>query len=515
VTVLCLGFASSLLFSFVLTKLVRDLALRKQWTVYSGEGRHVHNTPTPRLGGVAVALSFLLGTLFALLITRIARSGPPPPSLKTLAEIGPAAVLIFLLGIYDDVRSAGPYLKFSVEAIAGTLLFSAGLRIATLPVLFGSHQFSGYTSLLLTIGWVIAITNAFNLIDGLDGLAAGSALFSTMVVFVVALVTHMTGIALITVAVAGAILGFLRFNFNPATIFLGDCGSLFIGFMLSALALCGAQKSSTIIAVAIPIVSFGLPILETSLSVLRRWISGRPLFGADCEHIHHKLLQRGMSQRQVVVVLYGVSAVFALLSLFLLFPGGSTVGLVLAVLGTGIWIGVQHLGYLEFGELRRVAQRTIEQRQIFVNNLAIRRAAEELRSVGDFEALRKVLNNAFSENDFDGFELRAELPTRMEGITLVQPRICPRVRWIKPGSQTSPEFGNAWSLNLDLVSANIYCGALLIFRRYTRRHLQLDINLLTSDFAGALADALQRITTADLDDFFAGDIPALLEVRAG
>src|SRR5438093_6862429 len=146
---------------------------------------------------------------------------------------------------------------------------------------------------------------------------------------------------------------------------LGDCGSLFIGFMLSALALQGAQKAPTIIAVAIPVVSFGLPILETALSVARRLISGRPVFTADREHIHHKLLQRGLSHRQVVIILYAVSAVFALLSLFLLWPTGSTLGLVLAVLGTGVWIGVQHLNYLEFGELRRIAQRTFEQRQIF------------------------------------------------------------------------------------------------------------------------------------------------------
>src|SRR5713101_9653644 len=161
--------------------------------------------------------------------------------------------------------------------------------------------------------------------------------------------------------------------------------------MLSALALRGAQKAPTIIAVAIPIVSFGLPILETSLSVLRRFISGRPVFTADREHIHHKLLQLGMSHRQVVIVLYGVSALFALLSLFLLWPTGSTLGLVLAVLGTGIWIGVQHLGYLEFGELRRVAQRTIEQPQIFINNLAIRRAIEALKVTSDYHDLCRIL----------------------------------------------------------------------------------------------------------------------------
>jgi len=140
--------------------------------------------------------------------------------------------------------------------------------------------------------------------------------------------------------------------------------------------------------------------------VIRRFISGRPLFTADREHIHHKLLQLGMSHRQVVVLLYGVSGIFALLSLFLLWPTGSTLGLVLAVLGTGIWVGVQHLGYLEFGELRRVALRTMEQRQIFVNNLAIRRATAELKVTSDYNQLRRILVAAFGSNDFDAFELR-------------------------------------------------------------------------------------------------------------
>src|SRR5437660_475282 len=317
--------------------------------------------------------------------------------------------MAFLLGAYDDVRGASPYLKFTVQAIAGALLFAGGLRILDLPVLFGGHQFSWFIGLPLTILWVLAITNAFNLIDGLDGLAAGSALFSTLVAFVVALLNGYSLVTVMTIALAGAILGFLRYNFNPATIFLGDSGSLFIGFLLSALALAGAQKAPTIVAVAIPVVSFGLPILETVLSILRRLISGRPVFTADREHIHHKLLQHGMTHRQVVILLYGVSAIFAMLSLFLLWPTGSSLGLVLAVLGIGIWIGVQHLGYLEFGELARVAQRTLNQPQIFVNNLAIRRATEELKVARDYEQVRRILLAAFGSNDFDSFELSLEL----------------------------------------------------------------------------------------------------------
>jgi UDP-GlcNAc:undecaprenyl-phosphate/decaprenyl-phosphate GlcNAc-1-phosphate transferase len=509
VIVLVLGFCGSLLLSFIFTKFVRDLATRRGWVSAPSSSRHLHRALVPRLGGVAIVTAFLIATAFALVAGRFSTG---KELLSPLPTILPPALLIFLLGVYDDLRSASPYLKFSVQAVAGAMLFAGGLRIFDLPVLLGAHQFAWYTSLPLTILWVIAITNAFNLIDGLDGLAAGSALFSTLVVFVTALVGNMPMVALITLALAGSILGFLRFNFNPATIFLGDCGSLFIGFVLSSLALYDAQKAPTIIAVAIPIVSFGLPILETSLSVIRRWISGKPLFGADREHIHHKLLQRGMSHRQVVILLYGVSAIFALLSLFLLWPTGSTLGLVLAVLGIGIWIGVQHLGYLEFGELRRVAQRTMEQRQVFVNNLAIRRAAEELKAAQDFQGLCRILSTAFEANDFDAFELRAELPSYLEGFSIVQPTVCPHVRWRKQGTLVDPSFGNTWSLNLDLVTTdNRYCGTLLIFRGYENRDLTVDVNLLTTTFAKALADALYQTAAADVDFLLSQNYPAILQ----
>jgi hypothetical protein len=319
-----------------------------------------------------------------------------------------------------------------------------------------------------------------------------------MVVFTVALLHGPPLVEVMTIALAGAILGFLRYNFNPATIFLGDSGSLFIGFLLSALALYGAQKAPTIVAVAIPIVSFGLPILETVLSVIRRLISGRPVFTADHEHIHHKLLQHGMTHRQVVIVLYAVSACFAMLSLFLLWPTGSSLGLVLAVLGIGIWIGVQHLGYLEFGELARVAQRTLNQPQIFVNNLAIRRATEELKVARDYEQVRRILLAAFGSNDFDGFEMNvALLPGEVVAAeSLDAPagrRTSHSFRWNKPGRANRLDNSSAWTIALDLLSsANCHRGTLTVYRLYSTRDLQLDVNLLTGAFPTALADALDR-----------------------
>ncbi len=498
-------FAASVLLSFFLTRCIRNLANARGWLSAPTTERHLHEVPLPRIGGVAIFSAFVLTVGIALIISWRYPSlnfGFSPTTLKSI--LLPAS-LIFLLGVYDDLRGVGPYTKFAVQAVAGGILFAFGLRILDIPVLFGVQHFPWFVSLPLTILWVIAITNAFNLIDGLDGLAAGSALFSTLVVFVVALLSGSILVSVLSLALVGATLGFLRFNFNPATIFLGDSGSLFIGFMLSALALRGAQKAPTVVAIAIPVVSFGLPILETTLSVIRRFISGRPVFTADREHIHHKLLQLGMSHRQVVVVLYGVSGIFALLSLFLLWPTGSTLGLVLAVLGTGIWVGVQHLGYLEFGELRRVALRTMEQRQIFVNNLAIRRAAAELKVTHDYDQLCRILLAAFGSNDFDAFELRpSQLPLdapEIRGLRVVHGRDeegC--FSWKKPGSPVNDEIRNAWSVNIDLVTGNGRCtGTFALYRLYTPRALQLDVNLITADFPVVLGEALERSLSQNLD----------------
>jgi hypothetical protein len=223
------------------------------------------------------------------------------------------------------------------------------------------------------------------------------------------------------------------------------------------------------------------------------------VFTADREHIHHKLLQHGFSHRQVVIVLYGVSAVFALLSLFLLWPTGSSLGLVLAVVGTGIWIGVQRLGYLELGELARVGKRTLEQRQIVINNLAIRRATEELKVVDDYEQLWRVLQAAFNSNDFDGFDVRFKLFPG-ESCPLVGVANGPQSRrgevsyqWGKNAASRSLDGVALWTLSLDLVSSsNRHRGALVVRRLYSQRDLQLDINLLTTNFPIALADALDR-----------------------
>ncbi len=490
-TVAYLGiFVVAVLASFLLTRAIRNIANRRGWVYAPSSSRHIHKDLIPRLGGIAIFTAFALVTTVLVAIPSLPGVDAALSRRTVLYILGPAT-MVFLLGLFDDFRPLKAEVKFAVQAVAATLLFFGGFGVFQLPLLFGGQQ-PGWLALPLTILWVIWITNAFNLLDGVDGLAAGSSLFSTVTVFVISLVSGNFLVSSLTLALAGAILGFLRFNFNPATIFLGDCGSLFIGFMLSALALAGTQKTPTLVAVAIPVVSFGLPVLETVLSVVRRFLSGQPLFAADRGHIHHKLLERGLSQQQVVITLYVVSAVCGLLSLFLLYPSGPILGIVLFVIFAGIWLGVQHLGYHEFFELGRVAVRTMEQKKIIVNNVAIRRATEALSKTGDIDEIRQVLVAAFEGNDFDGFELRLA-PGPIARLSLKRPN-SPEIRWQKPnGNGPHPDEETMWSLSLEVAKkSGQSLGSFWLYRKCSDSALLVDINLLIAGFNSALAGSLER-----------------------
>ncbi len=346
----------------------------------------------------------------------------------------------------------------------------------------------------LTILWVVLITNAFNLIDGLDGLAAGSALFSTLVICIVAVLGHDNNILFLALALSGAIAGFLRYNFNPASIFLGDCGSLLIGFMLSAIALAGSQKSPTMIAVAIPIVSLGLPILDVTISVIRRFLGGQKLFTADREHIHHKLISRGVPHKQAVLMLYGVSACFALFSLFLLNPASQTVGLVLVVLGLGVMVGVQQLRYHEFFELKLEASRTLNLRQVIANNVSVRRSAEALKSCEKTTELCDILQGCFEPIWFSGFSacLASDLPAKVECFPFKQSAGSNFYFSWDPSS--TPDETN-WSVTFAMMQDNgKMLGAFTLYRKNASAPLWMDLNVFTTTgFSAALANVFKRI----------------------
>lgn len=484
------SFTAALLLSLLLTRGIRDTALKRGW-VTAPSSHHIHRKPIPRLGGVAIFISFVTVTVLLTITSLQLWTGFTPGTLLWLIVPG---VIVFLLGLYDDVYSAKPSLKFAVQALAASLLFFGAVGRFNLPVILGLPELE-WLALPLTILWVLWITNAFNLIDGLDGLAAGSTLFSMLTLFTLSVISGNQGVTLLALTLAGAIIGFLKFNFNPASIFLGDCGSMFLGFMLSALSLTGSQKTPTMITVAIPIVCFGLPILDTTLSVLRRYLSGQPLFSADREHIHHKLMERGLTHRQVVILLYGVSALCGLFSLFLLYPGGATLAIVIVILSLCICMFLRQLGYHEFRELGRAAHRAIEQKQVISNGVAVRRATERLAKVEDSLHLCWILQDAFEFNDFDGYHLTYTTASG-ESHSAQDDAGEQCFAWHRPiedefrdGSLT-----HSWALTLELTTAtNERRGFLTLYRSRCDRPLLIDLNLLTSGFQIALADALERL----------------------
>jgi UDP-GlcNAc:undecaprenyl-phosphate/decaprenyl-phosphate GlcNAc-1-phosphate transferase len=491
-----LVFFVALLVSAAFTRLVRNYSIARGWVSAASSDRHVHALPVPRLGGVAIYLTLCCMALLAHWLPGYFGTREFPLADLTLKILGPATI-VFVLGLIDDFCGLNAYIKFAVQAAAAVFLFCNGLGISRLSILAGHPHLGWLVGLPLTILWVLWITNAFNLIDGLDGLAAGSALFSTLVTCVVALLGHNEVVLFLTLVLAGAITGFLKYNFNPASIFLGDCGSLLIGFLISAIAIAGSHKSPTMVAVAIPIVSLGLPILDVAVAVIRRFLSCKRLFAPDREHIHHKLLGRGISHRQTVLLLYGVSACFGLFSLLLLNPGGTAVAAVLVMVGIGVLIGVKQLHYYEFLELGRVANRTLNQRHVIANGISIRRAADALGSCTSLMQFCQILRECLEPIGFDGFGLylSSGLPaevelfpfTRVNGSKL-------QFLWdrLPKSSDTN------WSLTFKLAKRNgKRLGGFTLYRKNTAAPLWLDLEVFTTTgFSSAVAACVEKMLSS-------------------
>lgn len=476
--------------SLVLTAWVRNVATAKGMVTGPELDRHVHKEPVPRLGGVAVFLSVMAVLAGGFPVTRLFGITPPFSLRDIAALMGPAAI-VFLLGLYDDLRGANAYVKFGVQAIAATLLYFTEHGVDHLALFSKTYAFGLALGLPITVFWVLLVTNAFNLIDGLDGLSAGSALFSTGIVLVTALLVPNRAVALVAIAMGGAILGFLRFNFPPATIFLGDSGSLFIGFMLSALALVGSEKAPTMLAVAIPVVALGLPISDVVLAVARRFLSGKPLFAGDARHIHHQLLKRGLSQRDAVLILYAVTAGFGFLSLVLL-EGRRVLAMVLAAVGIGVFLGLQELRYHEFGELRSLIRWAALRRRVLTNHVAVRHAAESLNQCDEFRSICRVVEQTFRPIGFNGIRLRMLNPNGFP-TSAFQP-----MRYQGDGHlffswSGHPINESAWELRLELVTKSQFrWGFVTLLRDCGAEPLPLDINVLSEDFCSSLSNAVDR-----------------------
>ena len=285
----------ALILSLSFTPLVRMLALR--WNLVDLPGsRKVHKNPIPRIGGVAVSAAYFGSCLIAATVY-LHFSPHLPVAFSTIQSIGPATLLIFLIGLADDILDLRPWQKFSVQVAASLLVISAGVHMGDSYLFVGSPILARVATLL----WLLACTNAVNLIDGLDGLASGIALLATTTTLAASLLNGNVELTMATAPLAGALIGFLVFNSNPASIFLGDSGSLVLGFLLGCFSLLWSAKSATLLGMAAPLIALSVPLIDTSLAITRRFLRGQPIFLPDRSHIHHRLLALGLTHRGAVL----------------------------------------------------------------------------------------------------------------------------------------------------------------------------------------------------------------------
>lgn len=299
---LFLGVIAAIL-SFLFTPLIKRLAIKINAIDVPKDERRVHKKPTPLLGGLAIYFSFI--------ITLALKNGH---LIKQEKGIILGATIIVIGGFLDDKYDLKPIIKLLFQIAAALCLILYDIKIISVTDPFSSYDSYiniMWLSLPLTIIWVVGITNAINLIDGLDGLAAGVALISTVTLFIIALLNISTRmeVAILTSVLIGAIMGFLPYNFYPASIFMGDTGAQLLGFLLGAISIEGAIKSAAAFAISVPILALGLPIYDTLFAMIRRKINGKPIMGADRGHLHHRLLDMGLTQRQAVIIMYLISTV--------------------------------------------------------------------------------------------------------------------------------------------------------------------------------------------------------------
>ena len=343
--------------------MVRSLAIRIGAIDQPGE-RKIHTVSMPRLGGVGVVWSTVLTVLTALVVESLIGE-VSTFNLKAWTPVFLGGTIVFLAGVWDDLRTIPVWVKFLCQAMAACIAILFGIRIDQISLLGGSSISLGVLAFPLTFLWIVGITNAFNLVDGLDGLAAGLAIIAagscTTIIF---LNGNIQDVSLLLILL-GALLGFLPYNFNPATIFLGDSGSLVIGYLLAVSAITASQKAAQALAVVIPLLIFGIPIIDTLLSMARRFVGSlrmlrasqtrlnerilcaKQMFAADKRHIHHRLLALGFSHRNAVLLLYALALGLSGLAFLSVLAQYRNAGVILLSVGSAIYIGVRRLGYDE------------------------------------------------------------------------------------------------------------------------------------------------------------------------
>ena len=322
---IAIAFILAFVVAFVATPYTIKIARKVGAVDIPKDERRMHKKSMPKFGGPAVILGFLVSTIYLLIVMSMEQS----INLFSFEEYG-KKLLGFLIGIgiitafcvVDDIKTIKPLTKLVGQLLAAIVAVVAGIRIdgITLPFL-NFPEIHQVTSIILTIAWIIIVTNAINLIDGLDGLSSGISVISAVSLLIIFVLNGSSMVSIVLIAaLAGALVGFLPFNFSPAKTFIGDTGSNFLGFALAIISILGSAKTYTAAVIVLPLIVLGLPIFDTVFAIIRRMIRGKSkkaVFKADKGHLHHKLVARGYNQKQAVLILYGISAIFGIFAVIL------------------------------------------------------------------------------------------------------------------------------------------------------------------------------------------------------
>jgi len=303
-----IAFISAVIISFIMTPWARRLAIKVGALDFPKEARKIHNKPMPYFGGLAIYVS-IMACMFVYM-----------PHNSTNYHIMAGATVIMLTGVVDDMYGISAKVKLLIQIIAALIALGGGVQIhfITNPLSqTGISYLFDWLSFFISLVWIVGITNTINLIDGLDGLASGVASIAATTLLFTAARLGYDFIVMQCAIIAGASLGFLPFNFNPAKIFMGDTGSLLLGYMLAVTSVLGMVKSVAVIALAVPVFALGVPILDTAFAIIRRYINKKPIMEADKDHLHHKLMGVGLNQRQTVLIIYFISMLLGIVSVII------------------------------------------------------------------------------------------------------------------------------------------------------------------------------------------------------
>ena len=321
-----LALLTALVISFLMTPVVKTFAYKVGAIDVPKDERRMHKVPIPRLGGLAIFIGFMVSILLFLDI----RGNPQMQSILL------GAVVIVVLGVVDDIMALPALLKFVVQIVAALIPATHGVRILAFsnPNIFSDNLYwvLGGLSIPVTVLWIVAITNSVNLIDGLDGLANGVSAISATTMLVIAMMASEAQVAVVMAALVGASVGFMPYNLNPAKMFMGDTGATFLGYILATMSIQGLFKYYAVISFVVPFLILGLPIFDTAFAFIRRIAHGQSPMHADRSHIHHRLIDMGLNQKQAVATLYVISAILGLSAVVLTTGGEQKAMLLFAAL---------------------------------------------------------------------------------------------------------------------------------------------------------------------------------------